>query len=98
MFAEWRVFTGLRKSGQDEGKPVRLVRMGNNSACLITEREQGMAEEDRRIAGVFLADETFVGKLCDDGYIWHPTTGCAFLKKNLRGSSSGTTTATKDIP
>lgn len=73
VFAEWRVFTGLRKSGQDAGKPVRLVRMGNNSACLITEREQGMAEEDRRIAGVFLADETFVGKLCDDGYIpGHP--------------------------
>jgi len=69
VFTEWRVFTGVRQSGEHAGKPVRLAKLNNNSACLITHRDEDMAEEDRRIVGMFMVEETFVGKLCDDGYI-----------------------------
>ena len=69
VFTEWRVFTGVRKSGVKEGQPNRLIRMRQNSACLITERGPDMPEKDRRIAGVYMVSDTFIGKLCKDGYI-----------------------------
>lgn len=69
VFSEWRVFTSVRKSGQHKGKPNRLVRLHPNSACLITARKQDVAEEERRILGVFMVRENFLGKLCEDGFI-----------------------------
>lgn len=69
VFSEWMVFTGLRKSGVHEGSPNRLVRLHQNSCCLITAREPEVAEKGRRIVGLFMVGESFVGKLCEDGYI-----------------------------
>ncbi|MDI9485191.1 MAG: malate synthase [Bacillota bacterium] len=69
IFSEWRVFTGVRKSGAQKGKPNRLVRLHQNSCCLITAREPDEPEQDRRIAGLFMVGEFFVGKLCEDGLI-----------------------------
>lgn len=69
VFSEWRVFTGLRKSGANEGQPNRLVRLHQNSGCLITEREPHAPEEERRVVGLFMVGESFIGKLCEDGYI-----------------------------
>jgi hypothetical protein len=69
VFSEWMVFTGLRKSGAHKGSPNRLVRLHQNSCCLITAREPDEPEKDRRIIGLFMVGETFVGKLCEDGYI-----------------------------
>ena len=43
--------------------------MSPNSACLITKRKEDMKEEDRKILGVFLANESFDGRECEDGYI-----------------------------
>lgn len=73
IFTEWKVFTGTIKSGKKEGQPRRLARMNHNSACLLTKREDNMPEEDRQIIGIFLANESFNGRLCEDGYITsHP--------------------------
>lgn len=69
IFTEWKVFTGLKKSGASAGTPNRLVRLHQNSCCLITARERGIPEKDRRILGVFMVAESFIGKLCEDGYI-----------------------------
>lgn len=69
IFTEWKVFTGEIKSGKRKGQPRRLARINQNSACLLTRRETDMLEEDRRILGVFMVDETFNGRMCKDGYI-----------------------------
>lgn len=73
IFTEWKVFTGKVKSGKSKGQPRRLARMNENSACLLTRREDTMAEGDRQILGVFMANESFDGRSCEDGYITaHP--------------------------
>ncbi|HHY09835.1 MAG TPA: malate synthase [Firmicutes bacterium] len=69
IFTEWQVFTSVRKSGKHKGKPNRLVRLHPNSACLITAREPDVPEEERRILGVFMVRENFLGKLSEDGFI-----------------------------
>ncbi|HBN95947.1 MAG TPA: malate synthase [Firmicutes bacterium] len=69
VFSEWRVFTGRKKSGANQGEPNRLVRLHQNSCCLITAREPDVPEKDRRVVGLFMVGDFFVGKLCEDGYI-----------------------------
>lgn len=69
VFTEWKIFIGVKKSGVNKGKPNKLIRVHPNSACIITSRAPDMPEKDRRILGVFMVDETFIGKLCEDGYI-----------------------------
>lgn len=73
IFTEWKVFTGRIKSGKEKGEPRRLARMNENSACLITRRKDNMPEENRQILGMFMVNESFDGRLCEDGYITaHP--------------------------
>lgn len=69
IFTEWRVFTGLAKSGTKQGQPNRLIRLNKNSACLLTTRDSSMPEKDRCILGAFMVNEEFIGKLCEDGYV-----------------------------
>lgn len=69
IFEDWQVFTGEIKSGEKKGQPRRLARMDENSACLITKRESSEPEADREILGVFLAEKSFNGRECEDGYI-----------------------------
>jgi len=69
VFAEGKVFTGLKKSGVNAGEPNRLVRLHHNSCCVITAREEDAPEKERRVVGLFMVGESFVGKLCEDGYI-----------------------------
>ena len=73
IFSDWKVFTGEIKSGDNKGEPRKLARMNQNSACLITRRKEDIPEEERQILGMFMANELFDGKLCEDGYITsHP--------------------------
>lgn len=69
IFKDWRVFTGEIKSGKSQGEPRKLVRMSENSACLITKRDDDLPEKERKILGFFMADESFNGRECEDGYI-----------------------------
>lgn len=68
-FSEWKVFSGEIKSGTNKGKPNKPSRLHQNSAVLLTARDASMPEKDRRILGVYMVNEDFVGKLCDDGII-----------------------------
>lgn len=69
IFTDWNIFTGEIKSGVNKGQPNRLVRLNQNSACLITERHSDEKEKERRILGLYMVKEGFSGRLCEDGYI-----------------------------
>lgn len=69
IFSEWKVSTGLIKSGKNEGKPRKLPRLHQNSACLLTVRNEDISEENRTIVGAYMVNEAFIGKLNEDGYI-----------------------------
>ncbi|MBE5098544.1 malate synthase [Priestia aryabhattai] len=68
-FLEWKVFSGVIKSGNNKGKPTKPIRLHQNSAVLLTAIDSSMPEKDRRILGVYMVNENFIGKLCEDGYI-----------------------------
>ncbi|NEU31720.1 malate synthase [bacterium LRH843] len=68
-FSEWKVSSGVIKSGTNKGKPNKPIRLHQNSAVLLTAVDSGMTEKDRRILGVYMVNEDFIGKLCEDGYI-----------------------------
>ncbi len=67
--SEWKVFAGKVKSGNNKGKPNKPIRLHQNSAVLLTAVDSSVPEKDRRILGVYMVHEDFVGKLCEDGYI-----------------------------
>ncbi len=69
IFSEGRVFTSIIKSGPNKGKPRRLARIKQNSACLLTARDRRAPERDRLILGAFMVDEAFSNKASGDGYI-----------------------------
>ena len=68
-FSEWKVYLGVSKSGNNKGKPNKPIRLHPNSAVLLTTIDANKLEKDRRIVGVYMVDEQFIGKLCDDGYV-----------------------------
>ena len=69
IFTDWKTFTGTIKSGDNKGKTNKLIRVHQNSACLITSKDSGAKEKDRCILGLYMVDEKFMGRLCEDGYI-----------------------------
>ena len=68
-FTEWKVFSGIIKSGNNKGNPNKPIRLHQNSAVLLTARDSNMAEKERRILGVYMVNTKFIGKLSEDGYI-----------------------------
>lgn len=68
-FEEWQVFSGEIKSGKNQGQPNKPVRLHQNSACLLTERDSNEEEKERRILGAYMVKEDFIGKLCEDGIV-----------------------------
>jgi hypothetical protein len=68
-FSEWKVFSGVIKSGNNKGKPNKPIRLHQNSAVLLTAIDSSMPEKERRILGVYMVNEDFIGKLCEDGNI-----------------------------
>jgi hypothetical protein len=67
--SEWQVYSGEIKSGANKGKPNKPIRLHQNSAVLLTAIDSSMPEKDRRILGVYMVNEDFIGKLCEDGNI-----------------------------
>ena len=67
--SKWQVFSGVIKSGNHKGMPNKPIRLHQNSAVLLTAKDSDMNEKDRRILGVYMVDENFIGKLCNDGNI-----------------------------
>lgn len=69
VFSEWGIFTGTIKSGVNEGKTNKLIRVLQNTACLITAKDSGAPEKERYIKGLFMVDDGFAGRLCEDGFM-----------------------------
>lgn len=69
VFSEWKVSAGTIKSGKNAGKPNKPIRLNYNSACLLTAREIGKSEKERYIIGIYMVNEDFIGKQCEDGFI-----------------------------
>jgi hypothetical protein len=69
IFTHWKVFVGVVKKGKNEGQPNKPIRINLNSACLLTKMDDNMSEKDRRIVGLYMVNENFIGKLCEDGFI-----------------------------
>lgn len=69
IFQDWKIFTGKIKSGKKQGEPRQFARMNSKSTCLLTRREDDVSESDRQILGLFMVEETFDGRTCEDGYI-----------------------------
>lgn len=69
LFSTWAISTGTYLSGYSKGKPRIPDRMKPNSLCLLTKREAGAQERDRRIIGAFMVEEEFFGVYCRDGII-----------------------------
>jgi len=67
--SDWKVFSGEIKSGSNKGKPNKPIRLHQNSAVLLTAIDANAPEKDRRILGVYMVNEKFIGKLCEDGNI-----------------------------
>ncbi len=69
IFSEWKVFSGEIKSGNNKGEPNKPIRLHQNSAVLLTAIDSNKPEKERRILGVYMVNEEFIGKLCEDGVI-----------------------------
>ncbi|MBS7345417.1 MAG: malate synthase [Caryophanon sp.] len=69
VLRDWVLFSGAMKSGQNKGKPNKAVRLHQNSAVVVTARDAKQAEKERRILGVYMVKEGFIGKLADDGFV-----------------------------
>ena len=67
--SEWTVFSDEIKSGKNQGKPNKPIRLHQNSAVLLTARDSAMPEKDRRILGVYMVNEEFTGRQCEDGMV-----------------------------
>ena len=69
VFEKGEVFVGEIKNGVNKGQPVKVTRVHQNSAVLLTSKEPGIQEEDRLIRGVFMVKKGYIGKLSESGII-----------------------------
>jgi len=69
VFTDWQVSSGEIQSGKNKGEPNRPARLRPNSAGLLTARESDKPETERRILGLYMVNETFIGNLSEDGMV-----------------------------
>ena len=60
-------FTGRYLSGKSKGEPRLPLRLKPNSGYLLTGIPDGGEERERRIYGVYMVGEDFLGEYCRDG-------------------------------
>ncbi len=69
LFSEWIIPTGTYVSGASKGEPRVPSRMKPNSLCLITNRGANEPEAERRILGMCMVRDDFIGSSCRNGQI-----------------------------
>lgn len=70
VFTDWQVSSGKVQNGINKGQPNKVARLRPNSACLLTARDSDQPETERRILGLYMVTESFIGEeLSDDGMI-----------------------------
>jgi hypothetical protein len=69
MLTEWKTGAGIVQNGVDKGKPMKLLKVQNNSLCILTTRLPNTADDARFIFAVFLVDESYEGDGREEGYV-----------------------------
>ena len=69
MLRDWTAMAGVYRTGDNEGKPMKLKKVQTNSLCFLTTRDPQSDEEDRYIFAVFLVDDTYQGGRDGTGYV-----------------------------
>lgn len=69
MLRDWHAAAGIVQTGDNKGKPMRLMRVQPNSLAVLTTREPGATDDKRFVFAVFLVDETYEGDNRDEGYV-----------------------------
>jgi hypothetical protein len=69
VFIDWQASAGTVQNGVNKDQPNKVARMLPNSACLLTARGKDQPETERRILGLYMVNETFIGDLSHDGVI-----------------------------
>lgn len=69
MLRDWRADAGVIQTGENKGKPKRLLKVQHNSLAILTTREPDDKEDRRYIFAVFLVDESFEGDAKEEGYV-----------------------------
>ena len=69
MLVEWKASAGIVQNGDDKGKPMKLLKVQNNSLCVLTTRLPGSTDDTRFIFAVFLVDESYEGDGREEGYV-----------------------------
>ena len=66
---DWTVSMGYIKTGVNKGKPNKPSRLHENSAVLLTTLAEGAKESERRIVGLYMTKESFIGKHSEEGEV-----------------------------
>ncbi len=69
MLVEWKASAGIVQNGAAKGKPMKLLKVQNNSLCVLTTRLPDSSDETRFIFAVFLVDESYEGDGREEGYV-----------------------------
>lgn len=69
MLVDWKASAGVVQNGVDKGKPMKLLRVQNNSLCVLTTRLPRSTDDTRFIFAVFLVDESYEGDGREEGYV-----------------------------
>ena len=69
MMRDWKASAGIVQSGENSGRPMRLVKVQANSLAVLTTRLPYDTDENRFIFAVFLVDESYEGDARDEGYV-----------------------------
>ena len=69
MLTEWKASAGVVQNGIDKGKPMKLLKVQNNSLCVLTTRLPDSADDTRFVFAVFLVDESYEGDGREEGYV-----------------------------
>lgn len=70
MLRDWKASAGVIQTGADKGKPMRLLKVQQNSLAVLTTREPYYAtDESRFVFAVFLVGENYEGDEREEGYV-----------------------------
>lgn len=70
MLRDWMASAGVVQTGDDKGKPMRLLKVQKNSLAILTTREpNAVSDKSRFVFAVFLVDESYEGDNRDAGYV-----------------------------
>lgn len=69
MLRDWKASAGIVQTGENKGKPMRLLAVQPMSLAVLTTREPYDTDDTRFVFAVFLVDETYEGDNRDEGYV-----------------------------